>query len=259
MQHFFAVPAMPGPSPLSGASSTLFAGQYVDLAVNHSTPEKLLALIKGTRVEGTRDGRLTFQGEAWVSVAPLTFRQVNGGDLIVFRTVDGAADSRVTYLIRDELAYEKLPWYRHTAFHAGVLAACLLIFLSTAVMYPLAACIRHRQAGRPGRVTQIARWTAWIMSVVFLGFFVGFGLEVWSHGILYYGLTPAARMLLILPLLGASLASATVILAVAAWTGWRAPARHPYWSLWGRMHYTLVALAGIAFVAFAGSWNLLGL
>jgi hypothetical protein len=64
--------------------------------------------------------------------------------------------------------------------------------------------------------------------------------------------------ILILPLVGAALAAVTVILTGAAWMGWNSPSRRPYWSLGGRMHYTLVALAGVAFVWWLSYWNLLG-
>jgi len=34
--------------------------------------------------------------------------------------------------------------------------------------------------------------------------------------------------------------------------------RNHYWSVWGRMYYTLVTLGAVAFIPFLLSWNLLG-
>jgi hypothetical protein len=34
--------------------------------------------------------------------------------------------------------------------------------------------------------------------------------------------------------------------------------RNHYWGVWGRVHYTLVALALVGFLWFANTWNLLG-
>ncbi len=43
---------------------------------------------------------------------------------------------------------------------------------------------------------------------------------------------------------------AVVVLAVVAW--WKR-----WWGLAGRLHYTVLALAGLAFVGFAAYWSLL--
>jgi CubicO group peptidase (beta-lactamase class C family) len=258
VEHFFPVTATPRPLPGASTSTRQFVGEYVDLAVNHSSPEKLLALTKGFRVNRNEGGTLTFLGETWVPVAPLTFQEADGMDLAIFRTEDGNAEGRVTHLIRGELAYEKLPWYRQTAFHFGLLAACLLVFLSAALGWPVASLLGRRRSDGSGRVGQAARSAAWAMSVVLVGFVVAFALEVWNHDVLYYGLTRAVRTILVLPVLGAALAVVTLILTGAAWIGWNAPTRQQHRSLGGRMYCALVALAGVTFVALARYWGLIG-
>ena len=67
---------------------------------------------------------------------------------------------------------------------------------------------------------------------------------------LLFGVTPLARGVLLLPLLSAGLAALTSASAIAAWAQGR-------WNLWGRLHYTLVALLGLAFLASLAYWNLL--
>jgi hypothetical protein len=258
MVHFFPPSPAPGDVPSSPVQTGLYEGEYVDLGVNRSSPEKLLALLKGMRVKENEDGTLAFLGATWTPVAPLTFQEVDGGDLAVFRTEEGTPGSRVTHLIRGELAYEKLPWYRGTAFHLGLLAGCLLVFLSAALSWPVVSLLQRRGTEKPTRMAQLARWICWTMSATFLGFVVAFVIETWENDVLLCGLTTGAKAILMLPLIGAALAGVTAILAGAAWKGWNTRTGRPYWSLGGRIHYTLVALAGIAFVAFAGYWNLLG-
>jgi CHASE2 domain-containing sensor protein len=48
----------------------------------------------------------------------------------------------------------------------------------------------------------------------------------------------------------AALAAITVVGCLVAW-------RQGYWRLTGRIHYTLVAMAGIGFVLFLYNWNFL--
>jgi hypothetical protein len=191
-------------------------------------------------------------------MAPLTFQEVNSGDLAIFRSDDGTPEGRITHLIRGELAYERLPWHRRTAFHLGLLAGGLLVFLSAALSWPVVSLLRRRRSEKPAPSAQLARWVGWAMSVTFLGFVLAFAVEAWEKDVLLCGLTPGAKAILILPLLGAALAVVTTILTWVAWQGWNTPTGRPYWNLGGRMHYTLVALACAAFVWWLGDWNLLG-
>ncbi len=56
---------------------------------------------------------------------------------------------------------------------------------------------------------------------------------------------------LVIPLLTTGLAVALGIHTLLAWRG-------RYWSLAGRLHYTLVTLGALAFVWWLNYWNLLG-
>jgi hypothetical protein len=53
-------------------------------------------------------------------------------------------------------------------------------------------------------------------------------------------------------LLSVPLTLGMVVLAALAW-------KDRYWSVAGRVHYTLVALAAVLFVFMLNSWNLVGL
>ena len=68
----------------------------------------------------------------------------------------------------------------------------------------------------------------------------------------FFRMTPLARAVLLLPLLSAVLTGLTLFLAVLAW-------RRGYWSLWRRLHYSLLGLSGLAFMGSLHYWNLLGL
>jgi hypothetical protein len=67
---------------------------------------------------------------------------------------------------------------------------------------------------------------------------------------LLYGDPPLLRVVEVLPLPITVLAAGALALTVAVWI-------RRYWGLAGRVHYTLVVLAGLAFVWFLYYWNLL--
>ncbi len=94
--------------------------------------------------------------------------------------------------------------------------------------------------------------------MIFLGFVLAVTIEVYESDALLFGLTPAARAILILPLAGAVLAASMLILTCAAWMGWGTPGKRPYWDLPGGVRYTLLAVVGVAFIWWLSYWNLIG-
>jgi hypothetical protein len=65
-----------------------------------------------------------------------------------------------------------------------------------------------------------------------------------------FGLTPLLRGFLAATPACAALAALTILGCLIAW--W-----NRYWRFTGRLHYTLVALAGVGFTGFLYYWNLL--
>ena len=124
------------------------------------------------------------------------------------------------------------------------------LFLLTPVLWSGSA-LRHPSRGA-ARLAQRARAAAGTLCAVNLLFLAGMVVVVANGRELFFGITPLARAVLLLPLLSAMLTGITLFLAVLAW-------RRGYWSLWRRLHYSLLGLSGLAFVGSLHYWNLLGL
>ena len=86
------------------------------------------------------------------------------------------------------------------------------------------------------------------MSIACLGFAVCVGFVLVDSEEIAFGLTPLLRVLLIVAQVSAVLAALTVVACMIA-------GKHGYWRLSGRVHYTLVALAGVGFVAWLYYWS----
>ena len=66
-----------------------------------------------------------------------------------------------------------------------------------------------------------------------------------------YGVPPEIKALLWIPMVTAVVAGAVFCFAVWAW-------KRRSWSVWGRLHYSVIAAAALVFVWFFAYWNLLG-
>jgi CubicO group peptidase (beta-lactamase class C family) len=254
-----AAPAAPA-SPEAARRAAEVAGEYRrnNYGGSYTTVEKVQRLLGqgNRRISHLGDGTLevsTIGGSArFAEVAPDYYAEVGGQDNLLVRR-DPAG--RVTAAFFDGApvyTYERLSAPEQPAVNVALLGACVVAFVSAL----LAAVVgwargRSRRPGGPqGRLSRVARGLALGLAVVALLFLGGLVPVLADPAVLMGDLT-RLRALLVLPLLGTLLAGGVVICAGLAW--WRR-----LWSLAARVHYTIVALAGIAFTWFLAAWNLLG-
>ena len=264
VDHYY--PAPPASADLqstteSAVPTNRFAGSYRGTRSNETRWEKWLVLVERTSVKSTPDGTLQTigagsQASQWTATEdPLVFRQVDGGDTLVFEEdKDGNIASFVVASVAFE-EYIKLGWYETPTFSLLWLLLCLVAFLAYVLYWPvrfLVSRIRHRQtAGESLSLsTRIAHWVAWGNSALGLLFAIAFlATSVGPH--IAHGIPPAAAPLLVIPLIASAGTVAMIILAVVAW------ARRDRTLPW-RVSYTLVAVLSVAFIWWLNSWNLLG-
>ena len=135
-----------------------------------------------------------------------------------------------------------------------LLSVSMVLFLSV-LAWPIGA-LRNRLKGKKkagaSRPRQ-ARWVAGVMSALYVLFLAGIWVIVLSGGpsTIQYGDPPLLPFVLVLPLVAAVLTIAALGFTVLAW-------KNRYWGVAGRVHYTLVTVAALAFIWFLDYWNLLG-
>ncbi len=265
LDHHYPVPV---PEASSGTTTVVndlqrFEGSYGWHCYARTTLEKLLppvALLQ-FRVTANADGTLTEtppwgMGEPthWTSVGPLLFQAVAGDGIMAFREDE---EGRITHLFTSFLgmpvAREKVAWYETGRFQASLMASFTLLFLST-LIWPLANLIR-RWRKRPAHFSRRERQArALSASVVVLNliFLVGLVVRMSQLGACVFYDTPAFFIaLLAIPILTALLAVPLIVFTVRAW-------KEGYWATFGRVHYSLITLATLAFTYFVYYWNMLG-
>jgi hypothetical protein len=285
LDRYYPAAAPPAPEPIAEASGNAerVAGSYRSTRSNQSGFEKVFTLMGGTRVTANDDGSITTTGvpiegdfmgpeQRWVEVEPLLFRAEGGDEHIAFAE---DREGRITYLSGEvggpTSVSEKIALYEAPGLHLGLLAASFAVFALTALAWPVGAVIsrwygrRYRRLyGNPeggGAVVKKppreagarpARVLAWAVGVIALLFAGSAALTILDpEGTLFFGFSPLLVAVLALPFIFAALTPGVLVYAALAWA-------RRYWGLLGRLHYTLVALSALTFVALLGYYGLLG-
>ena len=160
-------------------------------------------------------------------------------------------------------AYEKLAWYETRTFANEFYLSWIPFLLVTWIFWPITAGVsflwrRWKKRPRPiiTKGMRAARWLAALFGIGTIWFAVGFiqkslRMAEQGGGELLYGMPPAMNLVLWIPIVQVGLLLVLLGLTIQAW-------RKKYWTLVGRLHYTVVTLAALAWIFFAVQYNLIG-
>lgn len=256
--HYYPAPAADPIQPPADFAERAgrFEGSYRITRGSYTNLEKVTGLFGAVEISDSGDGALLFTtpwGESrFVEVEPLYFRQVDGQFAMVFREDDRGRITHMFSNVTPMLAFEKLNWYETPGFNMALALGCVLIFLS---MIPVASIrfIRNRRPSgdrKPApRGARVAHWIIVGISVLNLLFVVG--TVLWGNPVPLFGVSMIYKIVLGLGVLAAVLTVGALVYAALAW-------KNSYWGIAGRVYYTLVTAAAVAFVWFLNYWNLLG-
>jgi CubicO group peptidase (beta-lactamase class C family) len=233
------------------------AGEYVMTRYSHTTVTKLAALLAVFNVSVNDDDTISVglgdSSKRYIEVEPLVYQELDGPRKIVFQE---GADGRGRYLFLADappVSAIRREWYDSSLAYWGLLAGSVGVFLSALFVWPaIGFSVRGLQSPRiiRTRFSGVLSCLAWLLSVAGVAFTAGLVYVLRDPNEIAFGLTPPLKWLLAATPACAVLAVLTVLGCLVAW-------RRRYWRLTGRLHYTLVALAGVGFTWFLYSWNLL--
>jgi hypothetical protein len=284
LDHYYPAPKETLPPPPAGFAQRIsqICGTYWPTRRSDTTYEKLAMVYSTVSVTDGGNSRMVISGlgtqpVTFVEVVPWVFHQVDGPQTVVFRTDKSGIIMSMSIL--PIVAYTKVAWYDAPTFHLVLVVACVLLFLSTILLWPLGFVRRAMRRGAPrsksgrnadleGSLTQppdeqgkpplkcragplLASWLAWALCVLNMLFLIGLGLIVINRLNLVFGVPPMLTALFVLALVSAALTVVVVISTILAWWG-------RFWRAGRRVHYTLVALAALAIAWELVYWNLLG-
>jgi cytochrome bd-type quinol oxidase subunit 2 len=181
--------------------------------------------------------------DTWIAVRPLVFKNTSTGELAIFKE-DGQGTVQYLSFSDEPNSFIKQPWYSGQIFQFVILAFSLLTFLLTliAALVGFFISLRKQAAGRHSSWQErLARGAVLALCLAFIIFVAIFTQYMGNEN---------QSIIIFLAWLIAALALSVLLLSAAAW--WKS-----WWSLWGRLHYSTVALAGAAITWFLAYWSVL--
>jgi CubicO group peptidase (beta-lactamase class C family) len=254
------------PEPVSGASDIdagSYAGQYRWNRHDTFTFMRVVSTLAGIRMQVTAndDGTLDtamapvglLPGTRWVVDDPGVFVEQGGTSTLVFVTEDGGEVIGLHVAGPQLFSMDRLAWYETTGFVLTLLLVFLAAALIAALGWPAGATYRRlrRRSGDTPTDLRRARRLAGLAGGLLVAFFVG----IFGHFILDMGglvrVSPAVRTLLWLPIASVVLTAGLAFVVIRLW-------RTGDGSTAGRVYYSGVAFALLAFIPFLYHLRLLG-
>lgn len=253
MDAFF--PAQEASDPPSAESSTQnakdLAGEYRSTRSVYNHVERIIFFPGdgNVRVTVNPDRTLSISGQKLYETEPLVYRTPDESDTVIFQRDGRGKITRFLVNSNQLYSYERVSWYETSTFNLLAFGASNGLLL-TALLAAFIRIFRRRKGVKDeSRLPGIARIWAFIVSVVFL--LLPVAITIYSE-LDYKSPFPTYMVVVLVLILVASiLVAGPVIFTALAWA-------RRYWSLAGRIHYTLITLGLVGMVWLVYYWRLLG-
>ena len=225
-----------------------YEGNYRHVCYATRTLEKL-GLLKGfapeISVKVSSDDALTIEDREYIETEPLFFVQVSGRSFASFRKNQAG---EIANLFIDTDAFERIRWYDTNQFQLTLVGVCLSLFAIVCIVW-LVRSLRRRPENPLKRLHAVAGTTS-ALHLIFIAI-----LDVtFMHKRLFelsYGVPPALKAALVLPLAAILL---TVLLWILLFRSWIRRAG----TLWERLYFSGTACVAVVFLWVLHYWNLIG-
>jgi CubicO group peptidase (beta-lactamase class C family) len=239
------------------ASLKRFEGEYSGSRHADTDYAKLVLLLNPFHVSANSDGMLTagFSGEPrrYVQIEPLVFQERDGHRKLVFHEDEDGRITQIYFADVPAVALVRETGFNQPRFHQGLAAICAALFLSAFLFWPVLAFARRGSKAtrfRRSFLSGLFSFLGWLLSAAAIAFLGGLAWELREPEQVVYGTPRELQYVFLVPQVCVGLAAIVLLGSVVAWS-------RRYWRFSGRLHYTLVAFAGVGFAWFLYSWNLL--
>lgn len=253
-KHYFPAELPVVKPPADAAKRNVrYAGTYRALRHSYTKFEKVFAAFGDGNVTAMPDGTLLMSDifgnpARWVEVGDGVFRMQNSDAFAAFKGDDGSGHATHLVGLFPPIVAERISWYESGKLHSFILAIAVVLFITA-----LVSAIRQRRADRTlASPLRWARPTLALSGALLLLFLIAIGV-ILAGGFegLLYKIPPSLYVALTFPLLAIPFAVLAVWFAVRLW-------RSRTWTFAARLHYSLGAVAVLAFLVVLNYWNLLG-
>lgn len=249
----------PRPKSIAGFSerAKLVTGEYIMTRHSWTSVAKLEALLGAISITVNPDETLQIafggKGRRFAEVEPFVYQELDGPLKFVFKQGPNQQVREMYLGNAPVVAALRAEWYEQSSLHWGILIACSLLFASAVLFWPVIAySVGGCRTFSPWHARAADYWSliAWLQSVAGIAFIIGLLVLLGDPNEIVFGFSRNLKLLFLVPQIQLVLAIATTFGCLAVW-------RQGNWKPLARLHYTLVALAGIVFLGFLYYWNLL--
>ena len=264
LDRYFPSPESDPPAELEGWSdrARYYAGSYRALRRSYTTFEKFISPMFDVPVRLGAPGEIVVRTPLKVArlreVQPGYFREPHGSLEIAFVPAAGGGYSHLLMSSMPPTAMERVRWWQSTGLHLPLLAGSMLLLASALVLPVIRFAVQRagRDEGPPALpplrgAERWLRWSATGFAALNIGFLVILGGALGERAFVTAATENVLTVALALPLMALPLGLIVIAGAVLA-------VRNGYWSLWGRIHYLLLALGAAVLTWQLAYWNLLG-
>ncbi len=163
-----------------------------------------------------------------------------------------------TNFIGPIVAYERThPLYFGLEIQPILVAAIIIvIFISLAYWGVKGLINAFKKKEKDPKIQRIARWSFLLNISLAAATLIIIAIKLDSDILLVSETVKAFSGLLVFPFLYLLSVVASIVFISYAWTGVRSMMRRPYWTLFGRIHYSILVLFSIVLVGIFASWHL---
>jgi len=231
-----------------------FTGHYRSNRFSHQSLAKLAAAVGAIEVIASEDGTLRLLGSEWVEVSPLTFRELDGDDTVVFREADDGTMSHFFLADVPVVAFERVPSGEGPGLHLFVLVFAVTMMVGTVLSWPFGFCLRRWYKVEKAtliRMPAYRRLALFVAAVLFLVFVLGFARVMSDPNQIAIAVPGTLVVLLALPIVAGLI---TLVAAYFTFKLWQQKEGRPL----GRIVYSAAVISFFLFVWQLHVWNLLG-
>lgn len=259
LQRYFPVtlPARVKADPSFTSRASEIAGEYRNTRHSYTTFLRLGSIMGSSTVKVNSDQTISItRGDStrrYVEVEPYRFREEDGMNEVLFQANE---QGQVVHLFGKNSppsSSVKVQWYESSMVVLGLGIGCLVLLLTGLVHWPVVGWMLRGTTHPTVRRSTMSGFLSvlgWLLCLVSVAFFVSLTLMLLEPDDIVFGNTGTIMKLLLVPQVIAGLAGLVLLGTLIAWFA-------GYWKFTGRLHYTLVSLAGLGFVWLLWQWNLL--
>ncbi len=238
------------------------SGRYMISRRSDTSFLSVVSLLGEATVAARDDGTIELTGlnepdgipKRWQEVAPMTFRDVNGQDTLIFKP-DANGNMQII-LVYPFMIFQRVGFWQNSGVLMPVLVISLLIMLLTLLLTPVAWLVRRHyghklELGSMQRWLRFGVWIVFALNLLFVSILIGLVTYASSH--LEFFSDRGNTWFHLAQVIGIAGAIGTLIVLFNAVHAWMSKNNR----IWGKLLATILALACVGFLWFALAGNLL--